>query len=92
MEYEIEFYSPDDPLNRSILSVTEGMTSLELETIARLQRDSGRTGVKIRAGYPVYCPKCRVRTGLSVTANTQALCRDCACKEIEKGGDKSEKT
>ena len=78
MEYEIEFYSKSDPHNRAIMDIPDDMTTDEVKVISDLQREAGRTAFKIRSGFPVYCPACGIRTGLSAIPDNHMFCRSCA--------------
>ncbi len=89
MEYEIEFYSKSDPHNRAIMDIPDDMTTDEVKVISDLQREAGRTAFKIRSGFPVYCPACGIRTGLSAIPDNHMFCRTYAANMLSLEYDKA---
>ena len=77
--YQITFYDPNNPLNQSIIEF-EDIKMNNLKTEADINREHGRTEVKIKVGYPVKCPWCGVITDLNFLPGCIELCKDCAKK------------
>jgi hypothetical protein len=75
-QIQITFTNPKNPDDICIINASK-MSKIDLDGEAALQAKQGRTEVKIKTGFPAYCPECGIVSELLPFEHSHRYCQVC---------------